>query len=333
MPVTSERRSLFERALAAPVPWSPVYGVARSLLALTTASTLALTGTGKLFSPAVGIENPPRCGSVVQAGLFCVARDHLSLARLLAVVVLLVVASGWRPRFTALPHWWLSWSVIAGVTVQDGGDQATAVLTLLLLPVALLDPRRWHWSVLDDGIRDLRPAGYAVSTLFVWLTAFQVAAIYFHSSVAKLGKADWVNGTAMYYWYEDRTFGFPGFARPAGRLLFDSGIGTVAVTWGVVALELAIALTGLFAARRLRHRLLAGGLLLHTGIGLLLGLGSFAIAMIAALLLLMVRPGELRLDFAYLPSRWRTEPDAPPPPGGDAESGEPTFDPTRRVPT
>ena len=37
---------------------------------------------------------------------------------------------------TAIPHWWISWSFITSVTVQDGGDQITAVLSLLLVPVS-----------------------------------------------------------------------------------------------------------------------------------------------------------------------------------------------------
>lgn len=334
MPVTAERGSLFDRAMAAPVPWSPVYGAARSLLALATASTLALTDTAKLFSPAVGIEDPPACTSVAKAGLFCLAREHLGAARLVAVVVLLVVASGWRPRCMAVPHWWLSWSVIAGVTIQDGGDQATAVMTLLLMPVALLDPRRWHWGVLDDdGVRERRPAGYAVSTLFLWLTSLQVAAIYFHSSVAKLGRADWVDGTAMYYWYEDRTFGFPGYARPVARLVFTSGVGTVAMTWGVIVLEFAIALAGLFAGRRLRHRLLVAGVVFHAGIGFLLGLGSFGTAMIAALVLLLVRPDEVVHDVARRFQRWINASDELPPYDEEIVEAPATTEPTRRVPT
>lgn len=333
MPVTSEPRSLFDRALAAPVPWSPVYGTARSLLALATAASLALTDTEKLFSPAVGIDDPPMCASVAEAGLFCLARDHLGAARLVAALALLVVASGWRPRVTALPHWWLSWSVIGGVTIQDGGDQATAVLTLLLLPVALLDPRRWHWGVVDDGSRERWPARHAVSTLFCWLTAVQVAVIYFHSSVAKMGRADWVDGTAMYYWYEDRTFGFPGYARTVARLVFTTGVGTVALTWGVIVLEFAIAIAGLFAGRRLRHRLLAAGVIFHAEIGVLLGLGSFALAMIAALVLLLVRPDELFADLARRFGRRSAAPGALSPPGLERVPAMTTNDLTRRVPT
>src|SRR5690606_40939524 len=51
------------------------------------------------------------------------APDHLELARWLSVVALLVVASGWRPRLTALPHWWLTWSLSVSATLTDGRSE------------------------------------------------------------------------------------------------------------------------------------------------------------------------------------------------------------------
>jgi hypothetical protein len=41
--------------------WNPVYGLARSLLALGTAGTLAFTGTEVLFHPVVGAPKAPYC--------------------------------------------------------------------------------------------------------------------------------------------------------------------------------------------------------------------------------------------------------------------------------
>ena len=36
----------------------------------------------------------------------------------------------------------------------DGGDQVTAVLTLLLLPVTLTDRRAWHWQNSEHHVAD-----------------------------------------------------------------------------------------------------------------------------------------------------------------------------------
>src|SRR6202048_3251395 len=130
-------------------PWTNVYGVARSLLALATAGTLAFSATGSLFRPAAGLPLAPYCNGPGRISVFClVPYDRLWLRRGLAVAILLVVPAGCRPGSPALFHWWVSFSFAVSAPIPDGGDQATAVLTLLMLPVALTDPRRWHWQTL-----------------------------------------------------------------------------------------------------------------------------------------------------------------------------------------
>ena len=63
-----------------------------------------------------------------------------------AWVGLLLVLSGYYPRFTGVLHWLISSSVFQAANLVEGGDQITAILTLLLVPVTLLDPRRNHWQ-------------------------------------------------------------------------------------------------------------------------------------------------------------------------------------------
>src|SRR5689334_16795562 len=129
-------------------PWSSVYGVARTLLALGTLTTLAATPPGVLFQPASGFDHAPVCTGARQLSAFCVAPQVPSeVIRWLSVILLLVVVSGWRPCFTGIIHWWLAWSLQVSSTIGDGGDQAASILTLLLVPLTLFDRRRWHWQV------------------------------------------------------------------------------------------------------------------------------------------------------------------------------------------
>src|SRR5437867_307525 len=124
-------------------PWTSAYGLARTVLALGTAGTLAANAPSTLFRPALGLPPAPYCTGPTQISLFCLLpSEQLWLARSLALAILFVVASGWRPRITAIPHWWVAFSLQVSATVLDGGDQVTAILTLLVLPVALTDPRR-----------------------------------------------------------------------------------------------------------------------------------------------------------------------------------------------
>ncbi len=117
-----------------------------TVLALGTLGTLLATSPSVLMSPLAGQASPPVCLGMARVGLWCaVPGAGGEAARLLSIAVLLVTASGWRPRLTAIPHWYVSWSLVANATIQDGGDQIATILTLLLIPVALTDPRRWHW--------------------------------------------------------------------------------------------------------------------------------------------------------------------------------------------
>ena len=124
-------------------PWTNVYGAARSLLALSLLLTLAFSDVHVLFRPAVGIDTVPICNGITgRISLFCLLHGHLALAKAIAIILLLIVASGWRPRITGLIHWWVGVSFMSSAILVDGGDQVASVLALLLVPVTLTDQRR-----------------------------------------------------------------------------------------------------------------------------------------------------------------------------------------------
>jgi antimicrobial peptide system SdpB family protein len=279
-------------------PWGSGLGLARSLLALGTAATLLATPTRVLLSPLASGITPPLCGGPASYSTWCVVgHGHGEAARWLSIVILLIVASGWRPRITALAHWWVSWSFIGSVTVQDGGDQITAVLTLLLVPIALTDRRRWHWQPDDSATAGLRTV---VAHGALLLIQIQVAVLYFQAAVAKFGVTEWADGTAMYYWFNHATFGAPPWLRPITDLIDGNSVAVAAITWGSLGLELALAVAILLRppARRV---LLAMGLIFHEMIALSMGLVSFDIAMSAALLLYLLPVGH-----TLVAPRWLT---------------------------
>jgi antimicrobial peptide system SdpB family protein len=266
-------------------PFTNVYGFSRSLLAGGTACILAFNRPNVLFTPVSGVMAVPRCDGVSSASLFClVPSPRLEIVRWLSVLVLLVIASGWRPRLTALPHAWLSFSFFSSCTIFDGGDQVTLVLSLLLLPIALLDNRRWHWSSAPPGEAQ-RDLPHLIAWSAILIIRIQVAGIYFVSGIAKLGQSEWADGTAMYYWL--LTFG----GAPHWVLfLLGKSVVVVAMTWGTIALEVALA-AALVMPRRAWPPLLIAGIVFHALICLFFDLGSFAIAMIAAVILYL-RPAD-----------------------------------------
>lgn len=267
--------------------WGSGLGLARTVLAAGTLGTLVFTDPIALMSPLANGVIPPTCNGVTQAGIWCVT-PSFAWGRWLSVAILLVVASGWRPRLTAIAHWWVAWSLIVNATVQDGGDQVAAVLTLLLIPICLADSRRWHWSPSSPSTMDSRAVVGRVGLLLIQL---QVAVIYLHASIAKMGAPEWADGTAMYYWSRHPTFGAPSWLRPLLDLITDSPYGVTAITWGSIALEFALALAILLGPQA-KRLLLVAGLLFHTGIAVHMGLVSFLAAMSAALLLALLPPGH-----------------------------------------
>jgi antimicrobial peptide system SdpB family protein len=255
--------------VAVPV-WSSGVGLARTVLALATAATIACSGVSGL-------------------GVWCLEPANLAWGRWLSIAILLVVASGWRPRITAMPHWWVSWSLTANATIQDGGDQITTVLTLALLGICLTDPRRWHWQAVaptqTPGVRHI------VARVSLLLVHLQVCVLYFQASVAKLGVPEWANGTAMWYWSHHPEFGSSSLLRPVTDPLTDSPYGVALLSWGSIALEFTLALA-ILMRQSWRFRLLAAGITFHAFIALDMGLVSFFAAMTSALLLYLLPVGH-----------------------------------------
>ncbi|MEV4324008.1 sporulation-delaying protein SdpB family protein [Microbispora rosea] len=278
-----ERLGGWIRPYVARPPWGTVLGLARTLLALGTLGTLLATPASVLLSPLAGGVRPPVCSGAGSLSLWCVLpSDRHELAKWVSIGVLAVVASGWRPTLTAIPHWWISWSFITSVTVQDGGDQVTAVLTLLLIPIALTDPRRWHWT--PTAWRGVSETRRLVAVTAFFLIRVQVMVIYLHAGIAKLGVPEWVDGTAIFYWFRNVAFGAPELLRPLLDAMTDVPLLVALITWGSIVLEVLIGVA-LFLPRRAQVVLLFSGLLFHDAISALMGLWSFDAAMTAALVL------------------------------------------------
>jgi len=298
--IGSWARPIIERS-----PWASGLGLARTLLALGTLGTLLATSPGTLMAPLADGTIPPTCSDLTKWGLWCaVTAGKGEVARWLSIAALLLVASGWRPRFTGVLHWYVAWSLMASASILDGGDQVTTVLTLLLVPVTLADPRRWHWQALPTA-RPQRDFGIGrvVAYTGMVLIQIQVAVIYFHASIAKLGVKEWADGTAMYYWLSHPTFGASGWVGSLAEFLTDSPVGVAAMTWSSIALEFALAIA-LLLRPPLRRFLLVAGIVFHGLIAITMGLISFSTAMTAALLLYLLPIGHQVVLPAWAGALW-----------------------------
>lgn len=293
------------RTVEIPWPWTNVYGVGRSLLATATFLTLVFTPNSTFFRPVSTLGTFPVCNAgVTRAGLFCVFPEAgLTWAKILCLGTLLVTASGWRPRVTCIPHAYVAFTVVSGIALPDGGDQVAAILTLILIPVALTDGRRWQWTrpyASTSEMSSKKRLAVSLAAVSLGVAKLQVAGIYFQSSTAKLSHQEWADGTAIYYWFHSSTFGMPGWMASLTAPILGQAWVVVAITWGALIVELSVAM-GIFMRQRFRWIVLCLGFLLHLAIALTMGLWSFAITMWAALILELC-PLGYQVPFRRIPS-------------------------------
>ncbi|WP_226353061.1 sporulation-delaying protein SdpB family protein [Pseudonocardia sp. ICBG601] len=275
-------------------PFCSALGFGRTLIAIGTTAALMATPIEYLFYVSAARPTGRVCENFAgEISLFCVVpNEWLEPTRWVAVATLLIVASGWRPRYTCLVHWYVSVSFYSSSNVFDGGDQVAAVITLLIIPICLCDGRRWHWNDQPEVVIERRLALIAarISLYSIWL---QASFIYFHASLSKLAGEEWKNGTAVWYWLSgvESSFSPPNYISDAVRTVLSSAIAVQAATWGTLAIEFGIACC-LMARQKIRMLALALGIALHGFIALLMGLPGFSCIMGGLLIMYLLRPGD-----------------------------------------
>ncbi|ADG80812.1 HTTM domain protein OS=Tsukamurella paurometabola (strain ATCC 8368 / DSM / CCUG 35730 / CIP 100753 / JCM 10117 / KCTC 9821 / NBRC 16120 / NCIMB 702349/ NCTC 13040) OX=521096 GN=Tpau_4244 PE=4 SV=1 [Tsukamurella paurometabola] len=284
--------------LRVPAPWTSTIGLVRSLIALSLAGTLTFSSPNSLFTYRLDTGLAPTCTGINQAFAFClVERSYLGWMQTLAVIVLLVIASGWRPQFTCLPHWYVQASFITAVAAPDGGEQVATIMTLLLLPICLTDSRRWAWQAYrpkpgsQSSTSNKTSYAFAIAAVGVLLMKLQGAIIYFQSSVSKLSHDEWANGTAFYYWSTDPAFGMTQWLHSLLAPLLSNPWTLPLFTWGPLLIEIFLVFALFSSNTRFRRIMLAMGIGFHLLIGIFLGLWSFAITMWAVDIVMLVPLG------------------------------------------
>jgi antimicrobial peptide system SdpB family protein len=270
-------------------PWTNVYGIARSVLALSTLLTFGINDIDTIFRPIVGVNTVPICqGFAENFSLFCLFPNNLVLAKSIAIAILFLVVIGIYPRYTGVFHWWVNYSFIASSPLVDGGEHAAAVLAFLFIPLTLSDSRMWHWQ--RKNISGIPGVGLKIRQLIGVSThqiiRLQVAVIYLHAGVAKCSVPEWQNGTALFYWFSDEMFGLADWLQPIIGPIITNEYSLPLLTWGIIALEFLL-FASLFMDRNKRMHILLLGLLFHFFIALVHGLISFALIMTAALIIFL----------------------------------------------
>jgi len=261
-------------------PFTNTIGLARSLLALSLFMTLAFNDVDLLFS------NPNQdqfCLSVIQKfSIYCLfGQENFLYAKMISISILVISIVGIYPRYTGIFHWWVSISFFISSPYVDGGDQITSILTFLLIPITLLDSRKWHWK---NSVKITSITKNLIANISHKVIRVQVCIVYLHAVIAKLELQEWIDGTIIYYWFTHITFGLNSFLRPIILPIVTNNILVFSTTWTVLTLEL-ILFTCIFSNQNLRYLMLFLGLFFHFLIFIVHGLGTFGLSMSAALIL------------------------------------------------
>ncbi|MBA2175828.1 hypothetical protein H0266_13100 [Halobacillus locisalis] len=262
-------------------PWTNVYGLARTLLATSTLLTLIMNDISTLFKPTSDFADYPSCG--VDYSLFCIfdlGDTGLGILKWLCIILLLLTASGWRPRITGIIHAWITFSFYHSAVTVDGGEQVTTVFTLILIPLTLTDNRKWHWQ---DPPKDKTNLSKAVGISTYFAFRIQVAILYFHSVVAKISQEEWIDGTAVWYYMQSPMLGI----HPKIFEIIEPILGSPLVvipTWGTLIVQ-TILFASLFMDKKHWRKVLILAILMHELFAIILGLVTFSIAVIGVLLL------------------------------------------------
>jgi antimicrobial peptide system SdpB family protein len=274
-------------AIATRSPFGRPLALARTALATSLLLTFAFTPSGSLFLRSAQYPDGVVCdAALAHLTLFCAGGGATPVTIGITVAVGLAVLSGVVPALTAVPHWWVAWSLNLASPIRDGGDQVAAVVTLLLVPLLLCDRRRNHWQV-DAHWQDRRWWLRAIVWAALVLVWVQASVLYANAAIAKFTVAEWANGTALWYWIQEPSFRPPGLFVWLVELVHTTLFGSVAVNYGVLLLELAAA-TLLVTSASVRRVALPALLAFHLLIAVVFGLWSFFFSM-AALLFLYLR--------------------------------------------
>ncbi|WP_299430327.1 sporulation-delaying protein SdpB family protein [uncultured Maribacter sp.] len=266
-------------------PFTWVYGLGRTLIALSLLITFVFTDVNILFDS--NIINSLGESNLLhnRINLFgIIGYENLYWSKIIVILILILVMLGTFPRITGIFHFWVFHSFHNACIYLDGGDQIGTILTALLIPITLLDSRNNHWKKSNSKPKDFT---MFLGRLFFIIISVQIAFIYFHTGIEKIYKLnEWVDGTAMYYILQGKYFGLNNLLIELISPFLKSKY-IYFLTWWVILSHLTLSFA-LFLKRNDKIIFFLLGITLHIGIAILMGLYSFSLVMLGALVLYLL---------------------------------------------
>ncbi|UZT99070.1 HTTM domain-containing protein [Chryseobacterium fluminis] len=262
-------------------PFSPILGLGRSLIAFGTLISFLFNDADTLFVQKT-FKTDDIWDNINIFNIF--GYNNLNWSISLSIIILVITISGYFIRITGILHWWITYSFLNSAIIIDGGDQISSILTLLIVPICILDNRKNHW--LYQSIESSEIKKFIATSIF-FVIKFQTSVLYFNAAVGKFPVDEWWDGTAMYYWVNHSSFGAPNYLKSIILPLIENKYSVFALTWGTIILELFLSIS-VFLKKELRIFACFIGIFFHFLIFIILGLGSFFFAMSGTLILYLI---------------------------------------------
>ncbi|MBP2834091.1 hypothetical protein J8281_17980 [Aquimarina sp. U1-2] len=263
--------------------------LARALLATGIIITLLFNTMSDLFPEHHILEIKDNASGLMKLNYF-LWFENLSIPYYFSIVSLIIAICGFFPRYLSIVQSWVTYSVFHTMLIVEGGDQISVILSLLMIPVCILDTRSNGWKMIRTKVKPDHRKGFwyynaKCALLFI---AVQMAVLYLNAGISKIFAAEWDSGTAVYYWFYDTTFGAPIWVKNSIGFLFTNKYSVSFINWGVIFLELSLFIT-LFLKQDKKYIFFILGIIFHFFIILIHGLPTFFLAMSAGLILYCFR--------------------------------------------
>ncbi|MDR6225780.1 DCC1-like thiol-disulfide oxidoreductase family protein [Desmospora profundinema] len=191
----------------------------------------------------------------------------------------------WMSLFVFLVFWSLYYR---NPNVTNGGDNLIRIQLLFFIFTqagARLSVDAWlrrrRKDVIPRFLRSLRPYSALFHNLAVASMVVQLLLLYFTSGMYKVMGTMWQEGTAVYYAMRVQDFVWPGVS----ERVWTSEAGIVFLTYSSVLFQIAFPF--LLLHRWTKYAAVAGAVLFHTGVGLMMNLMLFSWYMIGCEWLLL----------------------------------------------
>ncbi|WP_127531287.1 DCC1-like thiol-disulfide oxidoreductase family protein [Paenibacillus kobensis] len=203
----------------------------------------------------------------------------------LGIVFTLLYIVGFKGRFTSIIHFVLTYSFIEkSLYLSDGGDNLLRIVLFYLLFANVTA----HFSIDSHRKKQLIHRNPVViqfrnllHNLAVLCCIIQLAILYLTSGLYQVMGENWENGTAVYYIMQVDLFSNPALR----NLIIHNDYMIVLATYFSVFIKIAFPF--LLFNKKTKYLIVSCVVLLHLGIGIMMGLITFSLVMIVMDLLLL----------------------------------------------